>query len=198
MDGYVFHQNTFGPTADLRIVDAEGRLAWSGPLLLAGELLGRPQGFMTIPGSPVGLLALLDQAADGTPLVVLQGVGPVPAGPDDDRTVFLATVPLGATTDPAITADHAITLSGIGAWSGMVIKNDPGQPIIWIAFGLLISGLVLTFYFPRRRAWARLEGERIALALTADRYVDRDRELARLVGEVSRSTGASRLRGPTA
>ncbi len=196
VEGYVFHQNTFGPAVDLRIVDAEGRLAWSGPLLLAGELLGRPQGFMTIPGSSVGLLALLDQAADGTPIVVLQGVGSVSTSPDGDRTIFLASVPPGATTDPAITADHAITLAGIGAWSGMVIKNDPGQPIIWIAFGLLIVGLVLTFYFPRRRAWARLEGDRIALALTADRYVDRDRELARLADEVARLTGASRSPGP--
>jgi cytochrome c biogenesis protein len=198
VDGFVFHQNTFGPAIDLRIVDAEGRLVWSGPLLLAGELLGRPQGFMTIPGTSVGLLALLDQAADGTPLVVLQGVGPAAVSPDGDRTIFLSSLPPGATTDPAISADHAITLAGIGAWSGMVIKNDPGQPIIWIAFGFLIVGLVLTFYFPRRRAWARLEGDRIALALTADRYVDRDRELARLADEVARLTGASHLPDATA
>ena len=46
---------------------------------------------------------------------------------------------------------------------------------LWIAFGLLIVGLVLTFYFPRRRAWARI-GDRVELAYVADRYVDADRE----------------------
>jgi cytochrome c biogenesis protein ResB len=42
----------------------------------------------------------------------------------------------------------------------MVIKRDPGAGLIWIAYLSLISGLVLTFYFPRRRVWARLSGDR--------------------------------------
>ena len=62
----------------------------------------------------------------------------------------------------------------------MVIRNDPGQPVIWLAFGLLIVGLVLTFYFPRRRAWARITGDRVELAFVADRYVDADGEFAKL------------------
>ena len=49
-------------------------------------------------------------------------------------------------------------------WTGIVVENDPGQPLIWMAFGLLIAGLVLTFYFPRRRAWAQIEDGRVALA----------------------------------
>ena len=83
-------------------------------------------------------------------------------------------------------------MAGIASWSGMVVKNDPGQPLIWIAFGLLISGLVLTFYFPRRRAWARIEGDRVSLAFLADRYVDRDREFERLRERVSAAVGLNR------
>ena len=75
-----------------------------------------------------------------------------------------------------------------GAFTGMVIKNDPGQNLIWIAFASLISGLLLTFYFPRRRVWARLEGGTARLAMLGDRYVDVPRELGRLTDEV-------RLRG---
>ena len=71
----------------------------------------------------------------------------------------------------------------------MVIRSDPGQPLIWLAFGLLIVGLVLTFYFPRRRAWARIEGDRIGLAFLADRYVDKDREFGQLRDEVQHRTG---------
>jgi cytochrome c biogenesis protein ResB len=73
----------------------------------------------------------------------------------------------------------------------MVIRNDPGQPVIWLAFGLLIAGLVLTFYFPRRRAWARVVDHRIELAFVADRYVDRDREFERLCEAVVEATGAT-------
>ncbi len=54
VDGYAFHQNTFGPAAELTIHDAAGDLVWRGPLLLDDEVLGRPQGFMTIPGAQVG------------------------------------------------------------------------------------------------------------------------------------------------
>ncbi|CAN5709758.1 cytochrome c biogenesis protein ResB [soil metagenome] len=192
--GFVFHQNTFGPSAELAIRDPAGRLVWDGPLVLAGDLLGRPQGFMTIPGADVGLLALLDRDAEGRAGLVLQGVGASAETGGEPQTIFLATLPVGATSDPAITADHAITWQAAGAWSGMVIKNDPGQPIVWVAFGLLITGLVLTFYFPRRRAWARVEGDRVALAFIADRYVDKDREFGELREAVARAVSASAVK----
>jgi cytochrome c biogenesis protein len=67
----------------------------------------------------------------------------------------------------------------------MVIKRDPGQWFIWIAYASLILGLSLTFYFPRRRVWARLDGERLQLAMAADRYVDVEREFGRLQDELS-------------
>jgi cytochrome c biogenesis protein len=191
VEGFVFHQNTFGPSAELTIRDAAGDLVWTGPMLLAGELLDRPQGFMTIPGSNVGLLALLDRGPDGSARLVLQGVGPSTTGGGEGETIFLATLPVGATTDPAISAGHAITWDGAGAWTGMVIKNDPGQPVIWIAFALLIAGLALTFYFPRRRAWARIDGNRVRLAFVADRYVDADREFERLHAAMSERLASS-------
>ena len=101
LDGFTFYQNTFGPAIDLDIRDAAGDLAWSGPVILAGQFLGLPQGFLTIPGTDVGLVVVLDAAADGSPRVVLQGVGPAAADGSPGETVFLATVPVGAATDPA-------------------------------------------------------------------------------------------------
>jgi cytochrome c biogenesis protein len=189
--GFVFHQNTFGPAADLTIHDASGALVWDGPLLLDDEVAGAPQGFMTIPGADVGLVAVLTPTADGTPALVLQGVGPADPQTERNPTLFLVTIPMGVTTDPEVTAGQSITWGGMGSWTGLVIKRDPGQPIVWIAFGLLIVGLVLTFYFPRRRAWARIDGDRIELAFTADRYVDADREFGALAEAVAAGTGGT-------
>ena len=189
VDGYAFHQNTFGPAAELTIRDAAGELVWDGPLLLDDLLLDRPQGFMTIPGAEVGLVAVLNEGADGVAQLVLQGVGPADAVSGENDTLFLVTIPVGVTTDPEVTAGQAITWAGLGAWSGMVVRKDPGQPLIWVAFALLIVGLVLTFYFPRRRAWARIDEGRIGLAFLADRYVDRDREFGQLCDEVQERTG---------
>jgi hypothetical protein len=183
----VFHQNTFGPSADLEIRDPTGQLVWTGPVLLAGQLLGLPQGFLTIPGSDLGLLMLLTKAGDGTAVLAVQGVGP-PDQSGASTVVFQAGLGLGASSDPGVTGGYTVTWNRAGAFTGMVIKNDPGQNLIWIAFASLISGLLLTFYFPRRRVWARLEGGTARLAMLGDRYVDVPRELGRLTDEV-------RLRG---
>jgi cytochrome c biogenesis protein len=191
VDGFVFHQNTFGPSADLVIRDASGELVWDGPLLLDDEIVGRPQGFMTIPGADVGLVAALSEGSDGSPQLAMQGIGPTEPGGTDNPTLFLVSVPLGVATDPQVTAGHSIAWTGVGAWTGMVVKNDPGQAVIWIAFALLIGGLVLTFYFPRRRAWARIDGSRIGLAFLADPTVDRDGEFRRLADAVARASSST-------
>jgi cytochrome c biogenesis protein len=182
--GFAFHQNTFGPAAELSITDASGALVWDGPLLLDDEFLGAPQGFMTVPGADVGLEAVLISDAAGLPVLAMRGVGPADPDTEINPTLFLITIPQGVTTDPEVTAGQSITWNGVGSWTGLVIKNDPGQPVIWLAFGLLIAGLVLTFYFPRRRAWARVTDDRVELAFVADRYVDADGEFRKLTEAV--------------
>ena len=93
-----------------------------------------------------------------------------------------------------MTAGHSIAWAGVGSWTGMVVKSDPGQPVVWLAFGFLITGIVLTFYFPRRRAWARIEGSEVRLAFLADRYVDSGREFGQLVEAVEAAVGPNRPR----
>jgi cytochrome c biogenesis protein len=184
VNGYVFHQNTFGPAADLAIRDARGNLVWDGPILLAGELNGFPQGFLTIPGSDVGLLIVLDRMADGIPVLALTGLGQT-ANPDESNILFLKLVGLGATTDPAATGGYSVSWEAATAYTGMVIKRDPGATLIWIAYLSLISGLVMTFYFPRRRLWARLHGDHLELAFLGDRYVDSEREFGQVLDDLS-------------
>jgi cytochrome c biogenesis protein len=184
VDGYVFHQNTFGPAENLSIWDAGGQLVWDGPVLLDGALAGLPQGFLTIPGSQLGLLVVLNRATDGTALLALSGITAEEL-PTGGNVCFLQVLGLGATTSPGETCGYTIGWASAGAYTGMVIKRDPGQSFIWIAYLSLIIGLALTFYFPRRRVWARLNGERLELAMSADRYVDVEREFGRLQEELS-------------
>jgi hypothetical protein len=56
---------------------------------------------------------------------------------------------------------------------------------VWVSFLLLIAGLALTFYLPRRRIWARLDpsGD-LRLVARADRYVDLRREFGRLLEDL--------------
>jgi cytochrome c biogenesis protein len=76
-------------------------------------------------------------------------------------------------------------VDAISAYSGIIVRRDPGAPLVWISFVLLVLGLAITFYFPRRRVWARIStaGE-VRLAAHADRYVDLRREFGALLSDL--------------
>jgi cytochrome c biogenesis protein len=186
--GYVFHQNTFGPAEMLQIKDTAGRLVWDGPVLLDGQLAGKPQGFMTIPGSSMGLLLVLDRDQSGAPVLALTGLDPN-AAQGSSAIAFLNGVSVGQTSEPAQTGGYTIRWSEASAYTGMVIKRDPGQGLVWLAYLSLIVGLTLTFYFPRRRFWARFENGRLQMAMLADRYVDTEREFETIVDRLGARLG---------
>ncbi|HET7678315.1 MAG TPA: cytochrome c biogenesis protein ResB [Candidatus Limnocylindrales bacterium] len=189
VDGYVFHQNTFGPAATLEIRDGQGRLAWEGPVIMPpDQAVGLPRGFLTIPGSDIGLLLFLDRDESGAGLLKLLGLATSPDG--SGRPVFGEAIRLGRTTDPTVTGGYTIRWAKAGAFSGLVVKRDPGEPIVYLAFLGLIVGLAGTFYLPRRRVWVRLEGDGQArLAFLADRYVDAEREFGELLEALARRAG---------
>lgn len=196
-DGYAFHQNTFGPAETIQIADPTGKLVWDGPVLLDGQLAGKPQGFMTIPGSGLGLLLVLDGDGRTTPAVLaVTGFAP-DATTGATNIAFLNGLGVGQTSPPEATAGYTIKWADSGAYTGMVIKRDPGQGLVWVAYLSLITGLVLSFYFPRRRFWARYEGGRLQLALLADRYVDAEREFGKLIEDISARTGLRAERAPS-
>lgn len=175
LDGFTFHQNTFGPSARMSIRGADRTLLWTGSVVLAGALLGRPQGFLNVPGSQLGLVLLLDQTIGRAAQVVIEGVGP--PGADGSLTLaFVTALTVGESTSAADTAGYSITFDGPDTWSGISVNKDPGENLIWFAFAALLAGLALTFYFPRRRIWLHLEDGRLQVAMLADRYVDLDRE----------------------
>ncbi len=192
--GFVFHQNTFGPSANIDVRDSTGQLVWTGPVILAGQFLGLPQGFLTIPGSTIGLLLVIETDASGMPILAVSGLGPSAADGSSD-IVFESVLAVGTTSEPSQTAGYSITWDGTGAWTGMVVKNDPGAPIIWIAFMCLIAGLILSFYFPRRRVWGRFESSGLSVAMLADRYVDGKREFDALLDVLAGRGGGTPERG---
>ncbi len=185
--GFSFHQNFFGPAVDLEIRDAAGGLLWQGPVPLDGQSAGRPYGRLAVPGRAIGLELLLDRAADGAPLLAV--IGSRANGTQADGTPFYEAVFVGGLTEgrtlatPA--ADFSIRLIGVGAYTGIVAKQDPGQGIVWLAFLCLIAGLTLTFYLPRRRIWTRLGPDgSLAIVARADRYVNLEREFGSLLADL--------------
>jgi cytochrome c biogenesis protein len=186
--GYTFHQNGFGPAPDIVLRDrVDGSLLWAGPVPMVDTAAGSPYTTMAVPGRDAGLQMLLQRDASGGPVVLFlpyRVVGTDPAGePVVEELGAVALVPGETGTTPVI--DFVVGLRSIGQYTLLIAKHDPGQGLIWLAFGSLIVGLAVTFYLPRRRIWARLDDDgRLALVVRADRYVDTEREYGRFLDDL--------------
>jgi cytochrome c biogenesis protein len=185
--GFTFHQNFFGPAVDLTIRDGAGGLLWAGPIPLDYESAGQPYGRFMIPGREEGLELLLGQDAAGGPSLAVVGyrvVGEGSYGEPVVETTFVGGASPGRTY-VVQASDLWITFEEVTAYSGVIVRRDPGAPIAWFSFGLLIVGLALTFYFPRRRVWARLEPDgELRLVARADRDVELRREFSSLLEDL--------------
>jgi cytochrome c biogenesis protein len=185
--GYTFHQNGFGPAIKMLVSDAAGKPLWDGSVPLDGTAAGFPYGTLSVPGRDVGLQLLLQRSSDGTGVVLIvpyRIVGELPDGTPDVQD--LPPLALGAgKASPAEGTDFSVGVRGFGNYTLLIAKKDPGQGFVWTAFALLISGIAITFYLPRRRIWTRLSpaGE-LAIVNRSDRYVDVEREFGRLLDDL--------------
>jgi len=193
--GFTFHQNGFEPAPDLLIRDSHGRVLWDGPYALTDSVAGQPHGLFSVPGRDVGLEMLLSKADDGTSGVLFlpyRSRGTLADGSPDIESLAPFFVDVGGLGGSADT-DFFVQLRGVEAATVLVAKQDPGQGLVWLAFGTLIAGLAITFYLPRRRVWARLSPDgQLAIVGRSERYVDFDREFGRLLD------GLVAVRRPTA
>jgi cytochrome c biogenesis protein len=185
--GYTFHQNGFRPAPDLLVKDLEGRTLWAGPVgLFEPGVADLPRGVLAVPGTGIGLEIALDRFEDqpGLLAVPYRFAGTDAAGEEQveyGRPFFIGIGGVAAAPDLPFT----IELRGVAGATILIAKHDPGQGIVWSAFGSLIVGLAITFYLPRRRVWARLAPDgSLALVGRSDRYVDFDREFGRLLGDL--------------
>ncbi len=185
--GYTFHQNGFGPAPHIVIRDLDGLPLWDAQVPMTGAAGGAPYETMAVPGRDLGLQLLLgrDDLGQGV-LVVLpyRIVGTNPDGTDQVQN-FDAVRLLRGDEKVSDGLGISIALSDFGEYTLLIAKRDPGQGIVWSAFGFLIAGITITFYRPRRRIWARLGPDgRLGLVWRSDRYVDVEREFGALLDDL--------------
>jgi cytochrome c biogenesis protein len=188
--GFTFHENGFRPAPILTIQDADGSLLWDGPVALTDSADGSPYVEMGVPGRDLGLRMLLRTGSDGVDALLVQpyrAVGTAADGTLQTEDFFPMALAIG---DRASSPDAGlvVSLGGIEGATVLIAKSDPGQGIVWTAFGSLILGLLITFYLPRRRVWARVapDGE-LRIVGRSDRYVDFEREFGNLLDDLVRS-----------
>lgn len=185
--GYTFHQNGFGAAPHLLVKDADGKPLWDAQVPLTDEAAGSPYGILAVPGRDLGLQLLLSRTTDGTGVVLVlpyRVVGTDADGEPIPQNFEPVTLVRGE-TKVSDELGISIGLVAFGEYTLLIAKSDPGQGLIWLAFLSLIAGITITFYFPRRRVWARSTGDgRLGLVWRSDRYVDVEREFGRLLDDL--------------
>jgi cytochrome c biogenesis protein len=124
-----------------------------------------------VPGGGAQQLAQLTTAPDGAPALMLVS--------QDHPAISLAT------GTPTTVGGYEYTFEGQRAFAGISVKRDAGAWFIWVATAMLLGGLAITFYLPRRRLWIRLTGGGTQIAALAEKSggFERDmRALARRIG----------------
>lgn len=194
--GFTFHENGYRPAPVLTIQDADGSLLWDGPVALTDSAAGSPYVEMGVPGRDLGLRMLLRTGSDGVDALLIQpyrAIGTAADGTVQTQDFLPMALAIG---DRATSSDAGlvVSLGGIEGATVLIAKSDPGQGIVWTAFGSLILGLLITFYLPRRRVWTRLapDGE-LRIVGRSDRYVDFEREFGDLLDDLVRSRPGARV-----
>ena len=150
------------------------------------EMAGNPYDVLTgIPGMERAALVQLAESASGALFLDVVNMA--------NREAATARFQLEpGETETA--GDYDYTFLGRREYTGVLVKRDPGSWFIWTASTLLIGGLLVTFYVPRRRLWVKVTPERTYLAGLAERTAHLGEELSQL-GEEMRAAGGDGKRG---
>jgi hypothetical protein len=115
-----------------------------------------------------GVAVQMPDDASGHPYLFVNGV-------DADNIALEEGRPVRSSTG------YTYSFGGRVEASGISVRRDPGDTFIWVAVGMAIVGLGVTFYVPRRRLWVKVTEGRTYLAGIAERTTRFSREL-RLMG----------------
>lgn len=182
VDGWAFHENFFGPAVELDVRDETGLIVYSGAVLLDGQLSGKPEGLLRVPGTDISLELLLAKGEGEVAELTVVGMRSPPSAEAPPEIAFGAVLRTGDgyfAPDPGIGIEFRRPTSYVG----LIAKRDPGQGFIWLGAVLLIAGLTISLLAPRRRVWGRYDARTVRLAVVGGDPFAED-ACARLVGQL--------------
>jgi len=156
-----------------------------------------------VPGMERAALLQLATSARGERYLDVINMGGATAGaPDNGSSAGSPAAAQDASSQPArvvltpgvpqVLNGFEYTFLGPRAITGITVRKDPGSTFIWVATALMMIGLGVTFYLPRRRLWAKITPERTYLAGVADWTVNFSAEM-RGIGVAAGSPDAAEL-----
>lgn len=109
------------------------------------------------------------RVSDAPPLLTISGLAPRP-------------LTLGE-GESAVVGPYEYTFLGQREFSGIQVRRDRSDYLVWLGAAMIVAGLMITFWVPRRRFWAKITETGAALAGQAPTHADYRRELRELAAE---------------
>lgn len=160
-----------GPDLDpVRLAPGESAVAGANRITFASAVSIPAIQVFDMPGATTsaGATVQMPTTVDGTPYLYVSGIS-------EDNVV------LGKDRPVKTAGGYTYTFRGQVEASGVSVRRDPGDTFIWLAVGMAMVGLAITFYVPRRRIWVKVTPSRTYMAGIAEKTTRLGREM-RLLG----------------
>ncbi|MCH8813894.1 MAG: cytochrome c biogenesis protein ResB [Chloroflexi bacterium] len=203
VDGRILTMGLLEGEADLQLVVIEAASGEGVQLVLDEGETGVSGGLevtyvarQEIPLGAIADLPLPDSARGGEGGAVLQMRNVVYGGDNVSSGTNVSTGVVGTpeltisglklqavTLDPGevvVIDELQYTFLGQREFSGLNVRRDRSDYLIWLGAALTVVGLMITFWVPRRRLWAKISSDGTQLAGQAPRHAKFSRELRRL------------------
>ncbi len=176
--GVVFHQSSLIPSVNVTLSDAGGCLVCRQAIVL-NQTRNAPGNLQidlnSVPIAGTGLILNVffihninvQMAQIAHPLILLT-VG----DPNTGSVQQSDAVRLQAGQSSAIHQNWKVALNDASEATVLLVTKDTGSSLIWPTAVLLILSLCATFYFPQRRIWLKVSGQRVQMAALREHFVN--------------------------
>jgi len=197
--GIAFHQAFYGQTAVMKVQDKTGKVVFNDGVPLAWQTREgqRPVGSFNLPEQNLSVYVVGPRSGETDPMI--------PAGEmrvEVYRQESRAAAPQNLTQGkPGDLAGLTFTFERESRFAGLKVVKDPGTSIIWVASALMVLGMVMLFYLPRRRLWALCKAQpdgttTVLLGMPAQRDTTLAGDFDSVRSKVARALGADDTSNP--
>lgn len=200
-EGITFYQSSYGQTPTVHLSVSRSGTATEvtpyavhrgHPVFLPGKegvfrLLEAHDNFQGALG-PAALLSIRSNDGKERQMWIFQN-------PENLKKLFPEKMLQSPKLNPASFEPYTFLLDRIENryYSVLQVSRDPGVPLVWAGFCLIMLGLFMTFFFPHKRIWVRVyeaeEETKVAVAgKTAKNPLGMERELDQFAERLSRQS----------
>lgn len=191
--GFRFHQSTFGTAADVVVMDEAGVELFheAVPLKWTSNDGSRALGRFPIPNTNLEVIVVLP--ASGAANQSLPAGTAVFEIYEGEEATPIDVVP-AVQGEEVSAGDYRFVFERERQYTGIRMRHDPGAPWMWAGSILLVLGMSITFMFPYRRLWVRVNEGEVAGSEVLFGAVSRldysyQKMFEEIVGAVDRSLG---------